>query len=68
VVHTESRRYNRYGSPLDEQREDDSGETEYMWDSADEQNVGETKKTAYMWDSMDEEDREDRYDRQPQTD
>ncbi len=38
---------------MDEQRKDDSGETEYMWDSTDEQDEEDTKKKAYMWDSMD---------------
>jgi hypothetical protein len=44
-------------TPRDEQNEDDSGETEYVWDSSDEQDEGDTKKTTYMWDSMDEDDR-----------
>ena len=56
------------GAPVDEQNEDDSEETEYMWDSVDEQGVGDMKKTAYMWDSMDEEDREDMIDSLEQTD
>jgi hypothetical protein len=50
-------------TPRDEQSEDESGETEYVWDSSDEQEEGDTKKTAYMlWDSMDEEDRTDTID------
>ena len=53
---------------MDEQSKDDSGETEYMWDSTDEQDEEDTKKTAYMWDSMDEQDREDTMDNLKQTD
>ena len=49
-------------TPRDEQSEDESGETEYVWDSSDEQEEGDTKKMAYMWDSMDEEDRSDTID------
>ena len=44
-------------TPRDKQRADESGETEYVWDSSNEQEEGDTKKTAYIWDSMDEEDR-----------
>ena len=56
------------GNSIDEQNKDDSGQTEYMWDSTDEQDEEDTKKTAYMWDSMDEQDREDTMDRLKQTD
>ena len=52
----------------DGQSKDDSGETEYMWDSTDEQDEEDTKKTAYFWDSMDEQDREDTMDNLKQTD
>jgi hypothetical protein len=46
-------------TPQDEQIEDESEDTEYVWDSSDEKEEGDTKKTAYTWDSMDEGDRED---------
>jgi len=45
------------GNSIDEQNKDDSGDTEYMWESTDEQDGDEggddTEKTTYMWDSMD---------------
>jgi len=55
-------------TPRDEQHEDESGETEYAWDSSDEQEKEDTKKTAYIWDSMDEEDRADTIDNLQQSD
>jgi hypothetical protein len=55
-------------TPRDKQSEDESGETEYAWDSSDEQEEGDTKKTAYIWDSMDEEDRADTIDNLKQSD
>ena len=55
-------------TPRDEQNEDESGETEYVWDSSDEQEEGDTKKTAYIWDSMDKEDRADTIDILKQSD
>ena len=56
------------GNSIDEQNKDDSGQTEYMWDSTDEQDGDDTEKTAYMWDLMDEQDREDTMDSLKQTD
>jgi len=55
-------------SPRETQREDESGETEYVGDPADEQEEEDTKKTAYIWDSMDEEDRADTIDTLNQSD
>ena len=55
-------------TPRDEQNEDESGETEYAWDSSDEQEEGNTKKTTYIWDSMDEADRADTIDNLQQLD
>ena len=56
------------GDLMDEHNKDDSGETEYIWDSTDEQDEEDTKKTTYMWDSMDEQDRSDTMDILKQTD
>jgi hypothetical protein len=55
-------------TPRDEHSEDESGETEYVWDSSDEKEEGDTKKTAYIWDSMDEGDRADTIEILKQTD
>jgi hypothetical protein len=55
-------------TPRDEHSEDESGETEYVWDSSDEKEEGDTKKTTYIWDSMDEEDRTDTIEILKQTD
>jgi len=49
-------------TPRDKQSGDESGETEYAWDSSDEQEEGDAKKTTYIWDSMAEADREDTID------
>ena len=56
---TKAQESSNTNTPRDEQSADESGETEYVWDSSDEQEEGDTQKTTYIWDSMDEADRTD---------
>ena len=56
---TKAQESSNTNTPQDEQSTDESGETEYTWDSSNQQEEGETKKTAYIWDSMDKEGRTD---------
>jgi hypothetical protein len=51
-----------------DENENESGETEDVWDPSDEQEEGDTKTTAYLWDSMDEEDRKETIDILQQSD